>query len=216
MRAMRRIVVALSSVRHTPVQHADALIEGARSTIGVCLAADAYRAGVRRLLARWDAIDRQIAEIDDSLEAIVSADPRCAALVTIPSVSVVTTAVLIGEIGDINNYESPRQVLKMAGLGLSRRQSGTTILGPVRITKRGRPALRRELFILAGRWCRSDGILRARYDAIVARNGSRRIKAITALSRSLVPLIFHILKTGEPFDLARWQRDHASRGLGPA
>jgi transposase len=159
-------------------------------------------------LARWDAIDQQLAEIDDALQAIVRADHRFAVLLTIPEVAERTAAILIAEIGDVANYESPRQVLKMAGLGLARSQSGTTILGPVRITKRGRPALRRELFMLAGRCCKPAGILRARHEAMLARNGKRRIKAITALSRGLVPLVFHILKTGEAFDLARWQHDH--------
>jgi len=44
---------------------AKAPIGSTRTTIGGCLAPDAFRAATRRLLARWDAIDQQLAEIED-------------------------------------------------------------------------------------------------------------------------------------------------------
>ena len=91
-------------------------------------------------------------------------------------------------------------------MNLAGKSSGTSVRGRIRQTKRGRPLLRRQLFLLAGRWCQSRGLYRDYYLAYVARNGGSKIKGLAAVARKLVPLVLHIIQTGEPFDAARWGR----------
>jgi hypothetical protein len=66
-----------------------------------------------------------------------------------------------------------------------------------------RPALRRQLFLLAGRWCQQDGLYRADYEALLAR-GSTRTKAVCSIARKLVPLLLAVMRSGEAFDVDRW------------
>jgi hypothetical protein len=128
-----------------------------------------------------------------------------------PEVSVVCAATLLAELGTPETFQSARQVLKLAGMNLAGRSSGMSVRGRVKQTKRGRPLLRRELFLLAGRWCQRRGLARPLYEAMRTR-GLSKTAAVCAVARKLVPVVLHILKTGVAFDEARWL---ASHGLPP-
>jgi hypothetical protein len=49
------------------------------------------------------------------------------------------------------------------------------------------------------RWCREDALFRGEYLAMIARNGGK-----------LVPMILHVLQTGEPFDLKQVELEETS------
>lgn len=40
------------------------------------------------------------------------------------------------------------------------------------------------------------------------RNGRRKISAMCAIARKLVPMLLHIVQTAEPFDEGRWRAAH--------
>jgi len=42
---------------------------------------------------------------------------------------------------------------------------------------------------------------------MLERNGGCRTKAVAAIARKLVPMLFAVMKTGVPFDAERFQRD---------
>jgi len=90
-------------------------------------------------------------------------------------------------------------------MNLAGKESGTSVRGRIRQTKRGRPALRRQLFLLAGRCCKTGGLCHEQYVALVARNGGSRVSAVCAIARKLVPMLLHLMQTAEPFDAAQWQ-----------
>lgn len=74
--------------------------------------------------------------------------------------------------------------------------------------------LRRELFLLAGRWCHPDrGLFREERDRMLARNGNRKTKTLCDLARRLVPVLLHIMQTGEEFDRERFLADRFRNGL---
>jgi transposase len=174
---------------------------------------DARRAQIRRLLDRWDLILAQMAQVDAELTPLVNAHAGAKALTTIPEVGLVCAASLVAELGTPEGYESPRQVLKLAGMNLAGRESGTSIRGRVKQTKRGRPLLRRQLFLLSGRWCRTGAPYHTAFLAMAKRNGGSKISAICALARRMVPMLLHIMQTGEAFDRTRWDRARVDPAL---
>ncbi len=135
--------------------------------------------------------------------------PAVAALTTVPGVSVVCAATLVAELGTPASYVSPRQVLKLAGMNLAGKEDGTSVRGRIKQTKRGRPALRRQLLLLAGRWCQARGLSRDSYLALCRRNGGSKVSAVCAIARKLVPMLLHIMQTAEPFDEETWRAGHA-------
>ena len=203
-RTVRALVKEVSR-NHVSAARVDALIAAARDTVGVSAAADARRAEIHRLLDRYDLLRTQAAAIEARLTELVAAHPGARALATVPEVSAVCAATLVAELGTPETFVAPRQVLKLAGMNLARKESGTSVRGRVKQTKRGRPLLRRQLFLLAGRWCSGRGLYRADYLALKARNGGSNTSAMCAIARRLVPLLLHAMRTGESFDVARWR-----------
>ena len=92
-----------------------------------------------------------VGAVEAQLTGLAQEIPAVAALTTVSGVSVVCASTLVAELGTPASYVLPRQVLKLAGMNLAGKESGTSVRGRIRQTKRGRPALRRQLFLLAGR-----------------------------------------------------------------
>jgi transposase len=202
-RAVHALVRTASRNHIAPVR-IRTMLDAARTTIALQEGAAARREEIRRLLARWAVVRQHIADVEHRLAELVELTPAAKALTTVPGVGVVCAATLVAELGDPHWYEAPRQVLKLAGMNLARRESGTSVRGRLRQTKRGRPLLRRQLFLLAGRWCQQKGLYRADYEALLKR-GKSKTSAVCAIARKLVPLLLRVMQSTEPFDLARWR-----------
>ncbi len=207
-------LIKTASRNHVSAERIRAMRATAKTSIALTTGRAARRAEIGRILERWALLKRQIAVVEAELAALVAQHPGAQALTTVPGVNVVCAATLVAELGSPESYVSPRQVLKLAGMNLAKRnESGLAVNGRARQTKRGRPLLRRQLFLLAGRWCLKRGLYRAQYEALLARNGGARVSAMCAIARKLVPMLLHIMQTGEAFDEARWRAAH---GLPPA
>ena len=100
-------------------------------------------------------------------------------------------ATFLGSIGDPQAYESSAQVLKVAGLSLVERSSGL-LKGKERISKRGRPTLRRHAFMFALRGVRTGGMYHDEFLRLLANNGGKKMSALTAISRKGFKLMFTI------------------------
>lgn len=85
-------------------------------------------------------------------------------------------------------------MLKLAGMNLVGRDSGVSVTGRRWQSKRGRPMLRRQLYLLAGWWSSSRGLLREEYPAMVQRNGQLKTKAVCAMARKLEPVLFEVME----------------------
>jgi transposase len=203
-----RALVRKVSLNHISQDRVTGLLATAATTIGVDDDRGARRDEIRRVLGRWTVVRLHTASVEAQLRELAAEMSAVTALMTVPGVSVVCAATLVAELGTPESYVSPRQVLKLAGMNLAGKESGTSVRGRIKQTKRGRPALRRQLFLLAGRWCKTRGLYRDQYLALQARNGGSRVSAVCAIARKLVPMLLHIMQTAEPFDLERWRTAH--------
>lgn len=175
-----RVRKAVSAASRSQVKRAkfDALLSRTTATIGVQSAQEARRAEIVRLMARWAVLQQQMAEIDARLAELVEQHPAAKALTTVAEVSHLCAATIVAGLGTPESYVSWKQVLKMAGMNLARKESGTSVRGRVKQTKRGRPGLRRQLFLIAGRWCSDRGHYRGYYLTLTQRNNQSKISAM--------------------------------------
>ncbi len=188
---------------HVGAERIRALRQSAIDTVALPSAAPERRLELQHLLARWQLVQDQVAVLDERIAALVANCPEARLLTTIPEVSATCAATLVAELGTPADYQHPRQVLKLAGMNLVEKSSAS-VRGRKRQSKRGRPMLRRQLFLLAGRWCQARGRYRQDYEALLARNGGLKTKAVSAIARKLVPLLLRVMQSGQPFDEARW------------
>jgi transposase len=206
-----RRVAKVASRSHYGPEKVDGLLADARASVALRQGTDVRRKEIQNLLKRWALVREQIDEVEIALTARVERCPPTQSLLSIPEIGAVCAATIIAELGTPDDFESPRQVLKLAGMNLVEKSSGMH-RGRARQSKRGRPELRRQLFLLAGRWVhRGRGLYRPYYDALLSRNGGCKTKALCAVARKLVPLILHVAQTKEPFDRARWLKQRHDR-----
>jgi len=128
--------------------------------------------------------------------------PEYELLQTIPGVGPIISAVMITAIGNIDNYRSSRQILKLAGMDLAQIQSGK-YTGDIRISRRGKTSLRSAAFQAALVAARHDSNLRSKYlklekDKKVLKGDKRKI--LVAIACKILRIAFAIMKSKQPYN----------------
>jgi transposase len=177
------------------------LVTAARATLGLPGAQYRLRQEIGLVLARLALFEAQIKALEAAMVEALAPLPETPALLSIPKVAPVTAAVFLGSIGDPRAYESGRQILRVAGLSLVERSSGI-LRGTRRISKRGRPLLRQAAYMFAVRSITKGGLFRAEYEALCLRNGGQKMKAVVAVMRSGLRLLYSVARGRRPLTVA--------------
>lgn len=192
----RRVIRLLRSASrgHLGEETYDELRVAAEGTIALPGAQGVLRAEMPMLMETLELVEDQMERVDDQIATALDETPEAEYLLSIPKLGPVTAGVFLGSIGDPRAYESSRQILKVAGLSLVEHSSGAT-QGKRRISKRGRPELRRLAFMFAMRSVRaSDGMYAEAYRRMLANNGGRKLSALVALGRRGLRLMYSIAR----------------------
>jgi transposase len=200
-RAPKRAVLAVlkrESRNHLKLEAYERLIAAATNTVAVPGAQGAMKDEIPLLIARLDLYEAQMRVIEGAMAERLAELPAARALLTIPHVAPVSAGVFLGSVGDPRAYDSSRQVLALAGLTLVERSSGI-LKGERRISKRGRPVLRKHAHMFAVRSILKGGIFRADYEALLGRNGRRPFAALTAIARKGLRLFYAVARSERPW-----------------
>jgi len=114
---------------------------------------------------------------------------------------------LIGEVGDFKKFDTISEIMKLAGLDLYEISSGAH-RGQRRISKRGRPLMRKLLFFAAINVVQPNGIMRDQYHQMLDR-GMLKMKALVAISRKLLRIAFALVRDETVYkeDYSRQKQD---------
>jgi transposase len=196
----RQVLALLRKMSHGQcgIETARALRASAKTTVGLPQAQGALREELPLLVHQYALYQRQRVAIEGAMAQALAPLPETPALLSIPLVAPVTAGIFLGSIGDPQVYASAQEVLSVAGLTLVERSSGIRH-GQKRISKRGRPILRAAAYMLAVRSIKTGGLFRAEYEGLIARNGGQRLKAVVAVSRSAIRLLFSIARDRRQF-----------------
>ena len=123
-----------------------------------------------------------------------------AVLDSIPNVGPVTMDIVLAELGDWRRFRSQADVVCYGGLAPGYRESAgkSKQLG---ITKEGSRILRWAMIELAWRMIRTSRKWGGHFTRLEVRLGPK--KAIVAIARRLLTVIFTLLRTGQKYSLAR-------------
>lgn len=111
-------------------------------------------------------------------------------LIQLPGIGLYTGMTILAAIGDITRFPSPRKLSGYAGLGARVRATGNTVRTG-KISKQGRKELRTALIASAWVAVRFSDYWRTRFQALAKSIGTN--KAITAIARKLLVVIWHVL-----------------------
>ena len=168
--------------------------EAARNSIGTYMPAKALE--LKHTIKLIKEFDNEIAEIESAIQFIM--EKIDSPITTIPGISFRMGAMIIAEIGDFNNFDSPDKILAFAGLSPSTYQSGQLNNCYAHMEKRGSRYLRYALFNATKFVCNWNPLF-ADYLAKKRSEGKHYNVAISHAAKKLVRLIFALQKSGQPY-----------------
>lgn len=140
--------VKQAASRAVGIKRIQALKEAAENSVGLQVGLGMARQEIRYLLEQYQVMEERLTALEAQLEVLVLHIPGADEMIQIKGVRAITVAGFFAEVGDLSNYQDPRQIIKLAGLNLKMNQSGK-FKGRTTITKRGRSRLRRILYQVA-------------------------------------------------------------------
>jgi len=169
---------------------------------------DVDRFVIKQLWAEWlDHVAQRLA-VSKKIKAFVAKAPQREAearaiLKTAPGVGPVTAEVVLSELGEISRFRNAKTVCAYAGLVPVVRQSGEKKSKDLKITKQGSGLLRWALVEAAWRLVRESPKWAALFARLRQRSGKKR--AIVAVARKLLCVLYAMLRTSTPYQIVTTQ-----------
>jgi transposase len=158
---------------------------------------------IKRMEERLRIIERQIKEVEDEIKELLNSDEelkeKVRKLSTIKGVGIMTIAVIIAETDGFNLVRNRKQLSSYAGLDVVEKQSGISIRGKTRISKKGNKYIRKSLYLPALAAIRCNKPMKKMYERLVSKHGIK-MKAVVAVMRKLLELSYILWKKNEEFD----------------
>jgi transposase len=166
---------------------------------------------IDRCKKRLVLIEKQIKEIIAEIKELISTDEDANRIVllisSITGVGMLTAATVLGETNGFELIRNKRQLASYAGLDVREKLSGTSVKGKPSISKKGNKHLRKAMHLPALSAIRSDERFKAVFVRIVSKHGIK-MKAVVAVQRKLLEMIYTIYKTEIKYDKAYFQKQN--------
>jgi len=177
---------------HFGKERAEELCRAAAESVGISEGNESIALEIQESVYMIEKIELFVKEIERRMSQLLTEVPYSHFMLSIKGVGKITVAGLIGEFGDFQKYRTIGEVIKHAGLDLYEISSGAH-KGRRRISKRGRPLLRKLLFFASINVVRSTGILHNQYQNHL-KKGMPKVKALIAISRKLLGILFALVR----------------------
>ena len=147
-------------------------------------------------------IDKQINLCKAKVEALINSDEQLKnkvdKIMTIKGLGLITIATVIAETLGFEQVRNIKQLVSYAGYDIVQRESGTSIKGKTRISKKGNRYIRNALYFPAMVSCRYNSDLKQTYLRIIQKKPSKMIGQV-AIQRKLLILIYTLWKNNKEF-----------------
>ena len=187
---------------------ARALYQAAEHSVGIKEAQEQIVRHISNYLMIIAQYQQYIEETELALSGVLKQVPYSRYLLSIKGIGEITAAGIIGEVADFSKFRGSAELEKFSGLNLYEISSGKH-RGQKRISKRGRPLLRKLLYFAAINMVKKGGIYHDRYQCYLKR-GMPKTKALIAISRQLLRLIFAVVRDHREFDLSYFEKNRQS------
>jgi transposase len=152
---------------------------------------------IKRLKARIKFLNQQEKEIKQDIEKCIKKDESIEKeiknITTIPGVGRLTATIVLAETNGFELIRNKNQLISYSGLDVREKQSGTSVKGKPRISKKGNKFLRKAMFFPALSAVKYEQNYKEIYARLVSKNGIK-MKGLVAVQRKLLELIYIIFK----------------------
>ena len=151
-----------------------------------------------RLRERSQLLDKQEKEIKADLKTIVDGGgddlkSEIKLICGITGIGELTAIIVLAETNGFELIRNKKQLISYAGLDVREKQSGTSVKGKPRISKKGNRYLRKAMYLPSLVAVKHDGNFGKIYLRIVSKQGIK-MKALVAVQRKLLEMVYVIYK----------------------
>jgi transposase len=157
---------------------------------------------ITRLKARIRFLTQQEKEIKQDIEKCIQDDTDIEKsiqnLVSIPGIGRLTAAIVLAETNGFELIRNKKQLTSYAGLDVREKQSGTSVKGKPRISKKGNRNLRKSMYLPALTAVKHIEDYKNLYARLVSKSGVK-MKGLVAVQRKLLELTYVLFKNNTTF-----------------
>ena len=147
-------------------------------------------------------IDKQLKMCVTKIQQVIDADSELKSkvekLMTIKGLGMLTIATIIAETLGFEQTQSCKQLASYAGYDIVERESGSSIKGRTRISKKGNRYIRNALYFPAMVACRYNPLMKENYVRIIQKKASKMVGQV-AIQRKLLLLVYTLWKNDAVF-----------------
>lgn len=158
---------------------------------------------VKRIKQRIKLLNRQMEEIDEEIKSIVEQNDwlkkKLEYVCSIKGIALISAVVIVSETNGFNLVRNKKQLVSYAGLDVVEKESGISVKGKTRISRKGNKYLRKALHFPALVAIRHNEQMKAVYSRLVSKHGIK-MKAAVAVQKKMLELVYVLWKKEEMFD----------------
>lgn len=156
-----------------------------------------------RIQQRINLVNRQEKEIMKEISEFINQDEQVKKLamlmVSIPGIGLLTAAIILSETNGFDLIRNKKQLTSYTGLDVKQKESGTSVKGKPKISKKGNRYLRKAMHFPALTAIKNDERFKGIYARLVQKHGIK-MKAAVAVQRKLLEMTYTICKTNKLYD----------------
>ena len=165
--------------------------------------AEPNKNSLKRIQERIIMLNKQEKAIKEEIAALIKGDEELSGLILIicslPGVGLLTAAIVLAETNGFELIRNKRQLTSYAGFDVIEKQSGISVKGKTRISKRGNKYLRKAMHLPALAAIKHDERFKAIFVRTVSRHGIK-MKAAVAVQRKLLEMVYTVSKSRTKYD----------------
>ncbi|HET8829885.1 MAG TPA: IS110 family transposase [Pelobium sp.] len=162
-----------------------------------------HKNSLSRIKARIVFLNSQEKEIKTDIGKIVKSNSelqeQIKRLTSISGIGELTAVIVLAETNGFELIRNKKQLTSYAGLDVKEKQSGTSINGKPRISKKGNISLRKAMYLPALTAVKWDERFRDIYARIVSKHGVK-MKGLVAIQRKLLEMMYTVFKNNTEYD----------------
>ena len=182
----------------------ETIYELANESIGTTEGIEGARFQLNMYIEESALLEKQIKMTEEELERQLRETGFYESLISIQGIGIVSAATFVGEVGDINRFDSYEQIRRYAGLNLVENSSGNH-KGKTTISKRGRSLLRSILYRMAFTMVNQNKEIKELYRYLITRkeNQLKKKQAIVAVIGKILQIIYAVVTKNEEYKATR-------------
>jgi len=182
----------------------ETIYELANESIGTTEGIEGAKFQLNMYIEEAKLLEKQIKMTEQELERQLKETGFYESLISIQGIGIVSAAMFVGEVGDINRFDSYEQIRRYAGLNLVENSSGNH-KGKTTISKRGRSLLRSILYRMAFTMVNKNNELKELYKYLTTRKEKqlKKKQAIVAVIGKILQIIYALVTKNEEYEATR-------------